>query len=199
MAVSYTKALDDVLRARGFNRSGDDWIRVRGDMWECVNRQSGRLGVTINFLIKDLKTEALFLEIFGSEGAVQMPPRIERIGALVDGFDRWWKSDEPDGAKTLADMLLRYGLPWFDTVRTLEQQVEHWYGGSAALNVRGYSGQSLIRRKPHGERFVLSAPRQSRYWRLQDMGARLAGLGQGHRAAREHDRQLLLGSGEGEP
>lgn len=144
MAVSYTRALDDVLRARGFSRSGDDWVRVRGDMWECVNRQSGRLGVTLNFFMKDLKTEELFLEIFGPEGAVHMPPRSERIGALVDGFDRWWKSDEADGAKTLADALVGYGLPWFDRVRTLEQQAEHWYGRRTVLSERGYNGPSLI-------------------------------------------------------
>jgi len=113
-------------------------------MWECVNRQSGRLGVTVNFFMKDLKTEELFLQIFGSEGAIQMPPRSARIGALVDGFDRWWKSDEADGAKTLADALVGYGLPWFDKAPTLEQQAEHWYGRRTALSERGYNGPSLI-------------------------------------------------------
>ncbi|CAN7450236.1 DUF4304 domain-containing protein [Phenylobacterium sp. LjRoot225] len=144
MGRSYAKALDDVLRLHGFKRSGDDWVRVRDDIWECVNRQSGGLGVTVNFFTKDLETEKLFLEIFGPEDAIQMPPRSERIGALIDGFDRWWKRDERDGAKALADAVLEYGVPWFDRVRTLEQQAERWYGRRTVLSERGYHGRSLI-------------------------------------------------------
>lgn len=144
MGRSYANALEHVLRPLGFERSGDDWVRVRGDMWECVNRQSSWLGVTVNFSMKDLETEELFLEIFRPEGAIQMPPISERIGALIDGYDRWWKSDERDGRSELADAVLKHGLPWFDKVRTLEQQAEHWYGRRSALSHRGYHGPSLV-------------------------------------------------------
>ncbi len=69
MGRSYAKALDKVLVPRGFARSGDDWVRVRGDMWECLNRQSSWLGgVTVNLYMKDLVTESLFLEIFAPDG-----------------------------------------------------------------------------------------------------------------------------------
>lgn len=129
----------------GFKRTGDDWIRVRGDMWECVNRQSSWLGgVTVNLLMKDLETEKLFLTIFGPEGAVQMPPVDTRIGALIDGFDRWWKTDEPNGPSNMVAALLQYGLPWFDRVRTLEEQAENWFARRAALSMRGYHGLSLV-------------------------------------------------------
>ena len=30
---SYTKALDESLRPFGFKKSGDNWIRIRDDMW----------------------------------------------------------------------------------------------------------------------------------------------------------------------
>lgn len=145
MARSYAKALDQVLAPMGFKRAGDDWVRVRGDMWECVNRQpSGLDGVTVNFLMKDLKTEKLYLTIFGREGVVQMPPIDTRIGALIDGYDRWWKSDQPNGPGEMAEAVLRYGLPWFDHVRTLAQQAESWFGRSTALSGRGYHGPSLV-------------------------------------------------------
>lgn len=142
---SYAKALDAVLRPLGFERRGDDWIRVRGDLWECVNRQSSWLGgVTVNFEMKDLETEKLFLKIFEAEGAVQMPAIGIRIGTLIDNYDRWWKADEPNGPKEMADAVLKYGLPWFDRVRTPEQQAENWFGRRTALTVRGYHGRSLV-------------------------------------------------------
>lgn len=145
MARSYANSLDQTLVPVGFKRSGDDWVRIRGDMCECVNRQaSQRGGVTVNLLIKDLETEKLFLSIFGAEGAVLMPPITTRLGALVDGRDRWWKRDQAGGPSEMVELLLQYGLPWFDQVRTLEEQAEHWYARRTALSARGYPGLSLV-------------------------------------------------------
>lgn len=145
MARSYAKALDDALRPLGFRRMGDDWRRIRGDMWECVNRQSSNLsGVTVNLSAKDLVTEKLFLEIFGGEGAILMPPIQARIGEVIDGYDRWWTSEEPNGPKALVDAVLKHGLPWFDRVRTLEQQAECWFARRTAFTSRGYHGLSLV-------------------------------------------------------
>lgn len=145
MLRSYAKALDEALHPFGFERKGDDWIRVRGDMWECVNRQSSWLGgVTVNLEMKDLETERLFLEVFGPQGAIQMPPTTTRIGALIDGYDRWWKSDEPDGPNQMAQAVVKHGLPWFDRVGTLEEQGDNWFGRKTALTARSYHGPSLI-------------------------------------------------------
>ena len=142
---SFPKALDDALRPFGFTRHGDDWIRVRGDMWECVNRQSSWLGgVTANLRIKDLETEKLFLEVFGHEGWTQMPWVDVRIGQLAHGHDRWWKTDEPDGPADLAASVVTFGLPWFDRVRSLEDQAKNWYARETALTSRGYFGPSLV-------------------------------------------------------
>lgn len=143
--TSYAKALDVALRPLGFSRDGDDWVRVRGDMWECVNRQSSWLGgVTVNLEIKDLETEKLYLEIFGPTGAFRMPPIDTRIGALMNGYDRWWKSDEVDGPATLVAAVVEKGLPWFDRVRTLEEQAENWFNRKGALTARGYHSRSLV-------------------------------------------------------
>jgi hypothetical protein len=114
-------------------------------MWECVNRQTSWLGgVTVNLLMKDLETEKLFLEIFGPEGAIQMPPISKRIGLLVDGHDRWWKNDGREGPNDLADTVVRYGLPWFDRVRSVEQQAEDWYSRNTTRSERGYHAPSLV-------------------------------------------------------
>ena len=61
---SYAKALTKLLQPLGFQRDGYDWIRVRGDMWECVNLQISWLGgVTANIEMKDLETEKILQSI----------------------------------------------------------------------------------------------------------------------------------------
>lgn len=143
--LSYAKTLDEALRPFGFSRKDNDWIRVRGDMWECVNRQSNWLGgITVNLMMKDLETEKLFIRIFSEDGAVQMPPTSVRIGDLIDGYDRWWRRDQPDGPRQMAEVVVASGLSWFDRARTPEAQAENWFGRKTALTDRGYHGPSLI-------------------------------------------------------
>lgn len=141
---SYAKALDEALRPLGFDRHGDDWIRIRGDMWECVNRYSSWLGgVTVTLFMKDVETEKIFLEIFRPHGAIQMPAISMPIGTLIDGYARKWR-DEPEGPANLVATVVRYGLPWFNQVRTLPEQAENWYARATALTSRGYHGPSLV-------------------------------------------------------
>lgn len=143
--ISYAKALDEALRPLGFKRSGDDWVRIRGDMWECCNRQSSwRGGVSVDLLINDLETEKLYLEIFAPYGAIRMPPIDVNVGILC-GDKQWWQADTPDGPKKLADLVVSCGLPWFDRVRTLEEQAAYWCGRETALSSRGYHWPSLVR------------------------------------------------------
>jgi hypothetical protein len=49
------------------------------------------------------------------------------VGTLIDGYDRWW-TDEPDGPAEMAEAVRVYGLPWFDRVRSVEDQAAKWYG-----------------------------------------------------------------------
>lgn len=139
---SYAKALDEALRPLDFKRSGDDWIRVRGDMWECVHRHSSWLGgVTVEFFMKDLETEKIFMEIFGPEGAIQMPAISASMGQLIDGYGRKW-GDDPNGPADMVEAVLRYGLPWFDKVRSLEDQASQWF--ARGTTSRGYYSPSMI-------------------------------------------------------
>jgi hypothetical protein len=141
---SYVKTLDAALAPLGFERRVDDWVRVRGDLWECVNRQAGMFGVTANLYAKDLETERVFQEIFRGDDMAEMLPQYERIGSLIDGRDRWWTSDERDGPTEMAEAVVSYGLPWFERGLTLQGQHEAWYGGSTAPARGWYDRNSMI-------------------------------------------------------
>jgi len=143
----YAKALHEALTPLGFIRHKDDWVRIRGEIWECVNRQSSWVGagVTANLMVRNLETERLYVEIFQAKGVIGMPwGASTRIGTLIDGYDRWWPKDEPDGPMEMADAVLQFGIPWFDRVRSLEEQAELWYGREGAITRRGYHGPSLV-------------------------------------------------------
>jgi hypothetical protein len=123
----YAKALHALLKPLGFTRKGNDWTRIRGDMWECVDIQGSWLGgVTVNISMKDLKT-AEILEAIPCEEALWLSPIRTRVGQLIDRRDRWW-TDEPDGPAEMSEAVRIYGLPWFDRVRSVEDQADRWYG-----------------------------------------------------------------------
>lgn len=110
-----------------------------------VNRQSGSTGgVTVNVAMKDLKTEELYLKIFPSRSL--LPIEYERIGFFTDGYDRWWKTDDPDGPAKMAADVLAYAVPWFDRPWPLEDQAREWYRRDQLLDrPRGWGGNHAIR------------------------------------------------------
>jgi hypothetical protein len=122
---SFTKALDEALTPLGFKRDGDDWIRVRGDLWDCVNKQTAMyFGTTFNLYKKELETEKLYLAIFGPTGATRLPLSGVRLNSIIGGRDQWWRSDDPDGPSDMVEALLTHGVPWFDKDRTLGEQAD---------------------------------------------------------------------------
>lgn len=138
----YAKVLDRALKPFGFARKGLGWTRVRGDMDEMVGLQPSWLsGRTVNLFMKDLETEKIYLEIFGPQGAIQMPSISIRITELVDRHSDWW-GDEANGPEEMAEATVNYGLPWFDKVRTLEEQARNWYGRHTEM--RGYYSPSMV-------------------------------------------------------
>lgn len=125
---SYKQAFDEILTPHGFTGDGRQWVRVRGDMWECVELQVSQFaGTTCNLLMKDLETERILHQIPSKE-ILFLGPIPVRIGDLIDGYDHWWRRD-PSGPTELSDTVRTLGLPWFDRVRTLEEQVTNWFGG----------------------------------------------------------------------
>lgn len=97
--LSYTSALDLALQPLGFTRVGRDWKRIRGEIQDWVNLQKSWVdgSITVNLFAKNLETERILESIPCDEdlGVVQFG---KRIGELIDGRDRWWKS-VPDWVK----------------------------------------------------------------------------------------------------
>lgn len=125
---SYTRALDRALGPLGFVREGKDWIRLRGEIQDWVNLQKSWVdgSVTVNLFAKNLETERILRSIACDEvlGVRQFG---QRIGELIDGRDRWWKND-PNGPAEVAEAVQVYGIPWFEQVRSLEDEASQWYG-----------------------------------------------------------------------
>jgi hypothetical protein len=92
--------------------------------------------------MKDLETEKTFLKIFGPEGATRMGYISAQIGQLIDNHHRRWR-DEPGGPEEMADLTVKFGVPWFDKVRTLEEQAANWYGRYSEVT-RDYHAPSMI-------------------------------------------------------
>ena len=124
----YAKTLDRALTPHGFVRDGLDWVRIRDGFEEVVNLQpSWQGGRTVNLYIRDLATDRIYREIFGPDGKGRMQPAYQRLATLVHKRDHFW-GDEPNGPSEMAELTVAHGLPWFDRVRTLEDQATIWYG-----------------------------------------------------------------------
>jgi len=123
---SYAAALDEVLQPVGFEREGKWWSRTVGGVLEQVDLQTSSIaGTTSNFWSKDLETERI-LKGIECETPLHIIQFGMRVGRLIDGYDRWWRND-PNGPTQLAKAVQVHGLPWFDQVRSLEDQAK-WYG-----------------------------------------------------------------------
>jgi hypothetical protein len=80
----------------------------------------------VNVSAKDTKTAEILASIPCKE-ELWLPPVTIRIGQLIDGYSRVWR-DEPDGPAEMIEAVRVYGLPWFDRVRSVEDQAAKWYG-----------------------------------------------------------------------
>ncbi len=69
-----------------------------------------------------------------------MLPVTVRIGTLMSGTDRWWRRD-PNGPAELSEPIKVHALPYFDRVRTLEDQAAKWFGRGSS---RGWHAPSRI-------------------------------------------------------
>jgi hypothetical protein len=126
--ASYAVALDEVLKAADFTRDGKWWSRTVDGVLEQVDLQTRSVGgTTANLWSKDLETDRI-LENIECEEPLRIIQFGMRIGRLIDGNDRWWR-DDPRGPAQLAEAVRVYGLPWFETIRSLEDQAMHYGRG----------------------------------------------------------------------
>lgn len=124
---SYKARLDALLTPLGFTRNGQNWSRVREGMKETVNLQVSNIaGSTINLQVVDVESARLADEISAGSGEFHMGIT-QRIGHLIDNYDHWWNSHS-NGPAELTEAVRVYGLPYFDRVRSLEDQAAKWFG-----------------------------------------------------------------------
>lgn len=129
--LSYTKAIDGVLNPLGFQREKSIWTRIRDDMEEKLDLQKSWIdgSVTVNVWAKDLETDRILKSIPCNQtmGIIQFGVRIGKLIDGPNGLDRWWKNN-PNGPTELADLVRAFAVPWFDRVKTPEDQADKWYG-----------------------------------------------------------------------
>lgn len=125
-SLTFPKALHQVLEPAGFARDKMVWTRLRGDLEDTVrlDRSWSSGAMTATLEMRDLATDRILRGI-DCETPLFFEPVDVRIGHLMDRLDHWWNK-EPNGPAALAEAVRTYGLPWFATVRTLEEQAEEW-------------------------------------------------------------------------
>ncbi len=141
--LTYKRALDLALAPHGFVRNGTDWKRECGEVEHWVDLQKSWIdgGLTINLFAKNLETERM-IKAVPCEFINGISVSGQRIGYLIDGRDRWWKNN-PDGPTELAEAMVTFGLPWFERVKTLEEQAAEWYGRGRKTPWRGTNHSAL--------------------------------------------------------
>lgn len=132
---SYRGRLNDLLEPLGFKKTGaSDWIRIAGDMEECVNLQKSWIdgSVTVNLYSVDRKSQKLLREALPT-GTYR--PRWwvdQRIGYLFGDSDKWWSHD-PNGPDEVAEKVELYGLPFLERFRDPLEQAK--YFGLEAIGI----------------------------------------------------------------
>jgi hypothetical protein len=116
----------DLLKARGFTKSGNNWVR-RQEWTRVINLQlssynsaeEASFTINLGILIPALRAACGEPPIEGNPKEYDCDLR-QRIGWLrPHRQDKWWSvspsADPAHLATELADTLLHYGLPWFDS------------------------------------------------------------------------------------
>lgn len=131
--------MSDMLKQKGFKRSGSNFAHSNGDLTYYVNLQSSRsstsscLRVTIN------------IEIFSSFiyeiEDTSLPARHSRHFSCRVGFyleppqDLWWEIADGDTLSTaegeISRMLTDYVLPEFASIPTSQHLIDMWRQGKA--------------------------------------------------------------------
>jgi hypothetical protein len=136
--LNYKQALDAVLAPMGFTYRDHSaqypgigkrervWDRERDGFRESVFLgYSNYFGMTADFLLDDLTTRALYKE--ARPGGDGLLIRTGRISEITGGAHSGWFKDDPHGPEALAALVKELAEPWFNEVRSLEDQAVKWY------------------------------------------------------------------------
>lgn len=137
--LNYKQALDAVLAPMGFTYRDHSpecpgigkrervWDREREGFGESVFlAYSSYYGMTADFLLDDLTTRALYKQARPAGGS-GLQIRTGRIAEITGGAHKGWFKDDPRGPEALAALVKELAEPWFNSVRSLEDQAAKWY------------------------------------------------------------------------
>lgn len=139
---SFAAAIDEVLEPIGFTRQGKTWTRKFGTVNEHVGLQASSVaGTTANLWSYDAATNDLLKVAIPWKQGAGMVLATRRIGQLMNGYDRWWKSD-PDGPTELAEAIRTHAPLFFEGRRSLKDQARcfgraepRWTSGNTASRI----------------------------------------------------------------
>lgn len=137
--LTYKQALDALLLPMGFTYRDHSpqypgigkrervYDRERDGFRESVFlAYSTYYGMTADFLLDDLTTRALYKEARPA-GENGLEIRTGRISEITGGVHSGWFKDDPHGPEALAALVKELAEPWFNEVRSLEDQAVKWY------------------------------------------------------------------------
>ena len=129
--LTYVKALSQALEPLGFeykvSKSRDkEWFRLLDGFEDCVLLQISSIGgTTCNLSTRDMTTVAFLERAAPPDNPGWRYAEFVRLGELVDGNDRWWRND-PNGPAEMVALIKSHGLPYFESLRSLEAQAKQF-------------------------------------------------------------------------
>ena len=127
--ASIIERLDATLKPLGFSRQGTIWNRPSELSVDVFDMQISRDGNT--FTLSAGMLDKAVHEVFWGEA----PPKVieqpqctvgVRIGALIDGKDKWWDLDSPDDGSVprALEQSIQLIVRFLESVRTRERMVQ---------------------------------------------------------------------------
>jgi hypothetical protein len=118
---SLISSIDACLEPIGFKRRNHVWNRTSGLFLDVIDIQKSKVGeeITINAGVLNLRLN----EKFGLAKDLQFVKEQHctvrvRIGFLIGDRDIWWSLGEPNLPEILRDSILKFILPFFDSMHS---------------------------------------------------------------------------------
>lgn len=119
-----------LLEPLGFNRKGSSnlWNRRIDGFIDVLDIQVSQFSstYTINIGVVDVVAFQIFKDGAPPEFVYEPDATIrDRIGSLIDRYEKWWEIDDPDSADDTVTCIRDYALPFFESHKS-HQAVRDW-------------------------------------------------------------------------
>ncbi len=103
-----------LLKREGFKRTRNRWVRQVGDVYQVVEAQGSAFGPAfcVNLGVVYPAVEALLG--WAELSITAVTSGYARLGNVAFGRDVWWMNADPADGTEVAELLVRFGLPWLN-------------------------------------------------------------------------------------